>query len=391
MNARRLLVFLLVVFALFGCKNRSGGGGGNVPVLVAAAVLGGGPVVLNPLLTTAALLGAIEVRNETAVGTVDGDLDFQIDCPAGVECSEYTGRLAPGEARLIQVFTTLATVAVVTLTVITIAALSGAEQSFPVQWNNLAVGSRALALFQLISSPLFAPLWYAATALMPTGVLTKNSNPLVPQRLPALAQEVRLIGAMLAVLTLVELQALFGGGAPFVGGAGALFPPGQGAEGYTIAATPSAALTEGEYVAFYLSVSDDIPIASATEFLQYAFVCDSDANPNNNYVPIPQFADDFFGGTDRWYELTYAPGSGWTFACKAVGAGNTITTVPSAARAILSGDTLVVLAPRSEFGVANPAFRATTFAHTGDFGQNPPYTWSGDPSPTVDEPLRSWQ
>ncbi|MCB9878490.1 MAG: hypothetical protein H6835_12905 [Planctomycetes bacterium] len=394
MNARRLLVFLVVVFALFGCKNGRGGGNGvDVPAVVAATVLGGGPVVLNPLLTTVLALGAIEIRNDTPAGTPDRDIDFVIDCPAGVDCSEFSGRLAPGEARVIQVLTTLATVAVVAITVRTIYALGGAERVIPVQWQNLAVGSRALALFTLISSPLFAPLWFAATALMPTGVLTKNSNPLVPQRLPALAQEVRLIGAIIGILTLIELQQLFGGGTPFVGsdGAGPEFPLGAGPNGLTLATEPAATMAEGEYIAFYLSVSEDIPQASTSEFFQYAFVCDSDADPSNNFVASPAFADDFFAGTDRWYELTYAPTSGWAFRCKVVGAGNTITTVPSAARAILSEDTLIVLAPRSEFGVDHPAFRATTFAHKGDFGQNAPFDWSGDPSPTVDEPLLSWQ
>ena len=118
---------------------------------------------------------------------------------------------------------------------------------------------------------------------------------------------------------------------------------------------------------------------------------DSDASPANNYVASPQFQDDFFQGTDRWYELGYAPATGWTLRCRVVGAGNSISTVPSAARAILSGDTLLLVVPRSELGVPNPPFRATTFSHAGDFGQNPPYDWSGDPTPTVAEPLRSWQ
>ena len=147
----------------------------------------------------------------------------------------------------------------------------------------------------------------------------------------------------------------------------------------------------GEYITFWMSVSDDIPLASPTELYQYAFVCDSDADVGNNFVPAPAFPDDFFGGTDRWYELNYAPGTGWSLRCRVVGAGNVITTVASSARAIIKGDSIVLVAPRSEFGVPNPPFRASTFAHLGDFGQNAPFTWSGDPTPTVAEGLQTWQ
>ena len=91
------------------------------------------------------------------------------------------------------------------------------------------------------------------------------------------------------------------------------------------------------------------PPSYPAQRFQYAFVMDSDTNPAYNYVPAASFPNDFFAGTDRWYDLTYAPATGWQLACKQVGAGNAVTTVASGARAILRGDTLLLLVPQSEF------------------------------------------
>ena len=388
MNLRRVLLFLVVVVALFGCRrNRNGELVPNVPAIVAAAVLGGGSVLLDPLATTAVLVGTLTLRNDVAAGTADGDVEYRVDCPAGFEASEYDVRLGPGEERVVQVFTTLVLVAVLTVTVYAVyASATAAERAFPITWNNFSANSAAFALLSLISAPLFAVLWGTNTFLSPFGVLTNNSNPLVPQRVPALAQDVRLFGAIIGALTILQLQALFGN---VDGGAGPTFPPGQGAEGFTVAADPSASMTAGEYVTFYLSTKADIPL-DGDELLTYSVVCDSDLDASNDWVPNPAFPDDFYKGTDRWYQLDYAPGSGWRFDCTQVGPGNTLTVVPSAARVIVRGDTVLFVVPRSEFAVSNPPFRVTTFAHTGDFGQNPPYTWSGDPTPTVADGLQTW-
>jgi len=388
MNIRRVLPFLMVVVALFGCRrNSSGQLVPNVPAIVAATVLGGGPVLLDPLATTSLLVGSLRLRNDLPAGTADGDIDYRVDCPPGCEASEYDVRLAPGEERVVQVFTTLVLAAVLTVTVFTVyASATAPERSFPVTWRNFAANSAAFAVLSLISVPVFAILWASNTFLSPLGVLTNNSNPLVPQRVPALAQDVRLFGAIIGLLTIVQLQQLFG---DVDGTSSVTFPPGPGPEGLTVAATPSASMTAGEYVTFYLSTDADIPLAG-DQLLTYSVVCDSDLDPSNDWVPSPSFPDDFYKGADRWYQLNYAPGAGWTFSCSQVTGGTTVTTVPSAARVIVRGDTVLFVVPRSEFAVSNPPFRVTTFAHTGDFGQNPPYTWSGDPTPTVAEGLKTW-
>lgn len=388
MNMRRAVIFLTIMMGLLSCKRSSNGNlVVDVPTVIAAAVLGGGDVLLNPVATTALLVGVIQLRNETAVGTVNGDMEFRVDCPAGCSADQETVVLRPGEVASVQIFTTLVLAAVLTVDVFARYLAGTSERAFPVAWNNLGFQNAAFATLTLISLPIFAVLWSASAVLSTVGVETKQSNPLVPRRVPALAQDVRLFGAVIGVLTVIQLVALFGG----LGDGPVEFPEGQGPNGYTVSASPGETLQEGEYITFWMSVSDDIPLASTTEFFQYAFVCDSDANPANNFVPAPAFPDDFFGGTDRWYELNYSPTNGWALTCKQVSTSNSISIVPSGARAIIQGDSIVMVVPRNEFSVPNPPFRCSTFAHLGDFGQNPPFTWSGDPTPTVEEGLHTWQ
>jgi hypothetical protein len=388
---RSLLLAVLVLSALPGCNRGNRVAAANVPALVAAAVTGGGRVLLDPL-STRVLLGTILLQNTIAAGVLGGDIRVRVAPEPGVEPDETEVVLAPGEQRAIAVYTTLVTLAALQLTVFAKYVDGGSERAFPVQWSNELAAARSLAVLQLLAAPSIAPVWYQSAVLAAVGVLTRNSNPNVPQRVPALAQDVRVYGALLKFLTVLQLQAAFGGLDSSDGGPeGATFPPGAGAEGFTVAAAPGAPLTEGEYCVFWLSVQAAIPLAEPTQRFTYAFVADGDANPANNWVPAPAFPDDFFAGTDRWYELDYTPATGWALRCRAVGPGNTLTTVASAARAILAGDTLLLLVPRGEFALATPPFRASTFAHLGDFGQNPPFTWSGDPTPPVAEGLRAWQ
>jgi hypothetical protein len=386
----RSLVLLLLAFVLSsGCTGGRRGAANNLPALVAATVLGGGRVALDPAAAQV-FLGTLLLTNTLAADFAGGDIRYRIDAPPGVTADVPEGVIAPGQQCPVQVFTTQVAAAVISLTVLTNWTAGGNERSFAIQWINEAASSRAAALLTLIGAAQLAALWYPSLALSPIGVLTSNSNRLVPRRVPNAAQEIRMFGALLAIFTLLQLEATFG--APLDGGGndGATFPTGQGPEGLTLVATPQAPMQPGEYALFWLSVQAPIPTADPARFYQYAFVLDSDADPANNYVASPAFEDDFFKDTDRWYELGYAPSTGWTLRCRVVGTGNSITTVPSAVRAILSGDTLLLVVPRSELGVQNPPFRATTFSHAGDFGQNPPYDWSGDPTPTVAEPLRSW-
>jgi len=386
MHLPRALVLLLVLLSIPGCRSgKNGTAEAGLPALVAAAVLGGGRVLLDPLATRV-LLGTILLQNALAVGTLNGNIRFLLAAQAGYEADEAEVVLGPGEQRTVAVYTTLLLATALTFPVFARYERGGDPREFPILWNNEAAASLAFLMCQQLGGGQLAVLWYASALLAQVGVLTSNSNRLVPQSLPLLLTEIRMFGALLAFFTLLELEDTFANTRGAVS-----FPDGQGPNGFTIPATPLAPLAAGEYAAFWLSTQAPIPLADPSKLYQYAFVMDSDTNPANNYVPSPAFADDFFGGTDRWYELSYSPANGWVLRCKVVGPGNTITTVASGARAILNGDTFVLFVPRSEFVVAHPPFRATTFCHNGDFGQNPPYEWSGDPTPTVAEGLRSWQ
>lgn len=384
MNLRSVLIVLLVLFSS-GCSGGRRTANG-LPPEVLAAVAGGGRVFVDPLATRF-LLGTILLQNLLPVGTVEGVIRYQLQLASGFQTDEGDEfELSPGEQRAVQIYTTLVTVRTLQLAVIASYLSNGLWRQFEVAWTNESAQARSAALLQLVTGTQLFALWYANSLLAPFAVLALNSNPNVVSREPLGPQEILVYGALLCFLTHARLLETWGGPLD-----AATFPLGQGPEGFTVAATPSASLAEGDHCLFWLTVAEPIPLADPTQLLQYAFVVDSDANPANNWVPAPAFPNDFFKDTDRWYELNYAPASGWQLRCRVIGAGNSLTTVASGARAILSGDTLLLVVPRSEFVLANPPFRATTFAHLGDFGQNPPFTWSGDPTPTVAEGLRFWQ
>lgn len=391
MNLRRLLLSLLALLALqnAACHRRSDGTvtvHPNVPLAIAASVLGGGRVLLDPLATRA-LVGTILLHNTLADGTPNGRIRCRVDAPDGYEAEATDFELAPGEQRAIAIYTTLVAAALLTVTVYAVYAAGGAEQAFPVQWTNELAGANVLALVALLGQgQQFAARFFAAVFLAAVGLTTRHSSPQVPPRVPSLVTEIRMIGVVAAFLTLLELHAAFGNA-----DGGPTFPVGPGPEGFTVAASPAAPLAAGDHCLFWLSVQAPIPLADPERHYQYAFVMDADAIPANNYQPGPAFPDDFFANTDRWYELRYAPGQGWTLQCKVAQAGAPVAVVASAAHAVLRGDTLVLVVPRSEFAVANPPFRATSFCHRGDFGLQPPHEWAGDPTPPVGEALQVWQ
>ena len=165
----------------------------------------------------------------------------------------------------------------------------------------------------------------------------------------------------------------------------------------------------GNYIMMSQVFDADIPLADAINFFQYAFVFDSDNNPNNNWLALPQFANDYFQGTDRWYVFDYDPrrletkdgkgngASGWILdVSQVVGTGDTrqITKVASGAFGLIQGNSVTIFIPENELPgslgkgtTPAPQFRISSFRHAGDFGQNPPFNWSADYWPEIDEPL----
>ncbi len=164
----------------------------------------------------------------------------------------------------------------------------------------------------------------------------------------------------------------------------AQFPCGDGPVGKTVCGTPGP-FTPGDWVMLVSDFDAPIPLADPTWRYQHAFVFDADGITSNNYVPPSQYPQDFFAGSDKWFQLFYEPGKGWSVKVVDARISNT-NPVPSAARFVIAGRELAIFVPRSELNGAAPTFRATTFRHQGDYGLN------GGPIdlsywPLLDEPL----
>lgn len=171
-----------------------------------------------------------------------------------------------------------------------------------------------------------------------------------------------------------------GGGKQLTG-----FPCGQGANGYTVCAVMPAAQDTGDYLYIPMLLDGDVVLDDPTNFFTYAFVFDSDGDFDNNWEALPQFPNDFFQGTDRWYEVAYNPQTtAWQLIVR-VADNTTITEVSSAAHAVIVGSTIVLAVPMSEFSTTDLHYRLTAFRHPGDFGQGG--DWSADLDPDIDELL----
>jgi hypothetical protein len=162
-----------------------------------------------------------------------------------------------------------------------------------------------------------------------------------------------------------------------------VFPCGDGPVGRTVCASPGPP-PAGEWVFLENVFGADVVLDDPVGIYQHAWVFDADGIASNNYVPGPQFPKDFFAGTDKWYELTYAPGPGWAARVRDVRLG--IVDVASHARFVIVDDEIGIFLPRSELDGAAPTFRTTAFRHEGDYGLSGG-PWSGDYYPVLDQPL----
>jgi hypothetical protein len=218
----------------------------------------------------------------------------------------------------------------------------------------------------------------------PTALATIHSVPSVPPKPPADAfAEIVLRGIFLQFYSYQLLLELFGPD-QVVAPAATLprFPCGSGPEALTVCSNPSVPLAAGNYVVAWMATGGTIPLADPNRHLQFGFVFDADGNAANNYVPSPGFANDFYGGSDRWYSVEYTPALGWRLIVTDA-RNNAFTVIPSGARALIRDNGIVLLVPAAEFAVANPAYRVTLFSHLGNYGIPQPHIWSGDLSPTV--------
>lgn len=161
-----------------------------------------------------------------------------------------------------------------------------------------------------------------------------------------------------------------------------VFHCGVGELGYTVCPNPPGKPLEGDFLGYVTEVGAPVPTADPSNRFVFSFVFDGNDNPNDNYRAPANYPKDFYDDTDRWYEATYAPTSGWVLTAKDAH-GPTPTPVTTNARLVIQDSALMLLVPAVELATAKPRWRATSFRHKGDYGLSPPYDWSGDVVPPV--------
>lgn len=213
------------------------------------------------------------------------------------------------------------------------------------------------------------------------GVPTNNSNLLLAPTIPTGEVDVCGMFGMVCPLDADDIAVNYG--------AGGVLECNGPANGLTVCPDTEKALVAGDFIFISFNVLADVPLNDLLDFYTYAVVFESDGEAANDWVPLPAYAGDFYQGTDTWYELSYFPGSGWQVSATKVTSGALRTTEAMAtdARATVRGNSIHFAIPRSELTGEAPKFRITAFRHKGDYGQNPPYDWSADYHPRLNEPL----
>lgn len=206
--------------------------------------------------------------------------------------------------------------------------------------------------------------------MLETDVPTVNSNQLLTAKVPECVTEIQEMAGGVTTLAAKANGKAIGCGVTDLG--------------LVVCPANSSGEPTGECVILGMVLSSFVPEADPVNSYQFGFVFDSDGNSGNNWVPLPQFANDYFQDTDLWFAVEYSPFSGWRLNVTSAGKQSPAS---SAARAIIKDNTITLVVPRSEFASSTPTFRLTSFRHSGDYGQNPPYDWSADYHPRLNEAL----
>lgn len=168
---------------------------------------------------------------------------------------------------------------------------------------------------------------------------------------------------------------------------------GPGLAGFSTGALPLGG--GGEYLMISVELEGPFPLDDDTKFYQYGIVLERDGNPANNYVAGPPCPNDFFDGTDTWFEITKFPGNPWQVSATDVDGGNFSQINPVGWVSVV-GNTFTLYIPESAFMFlgngaldrAQATVRASAFCHEGDFGRGMNAgPWSGGPFPPVAEPM----
>ncbi len=150
-------------------------------------------------------------------------------------------------------------------------------------------------------------------------------------------------------------------------------------DGVLTACAGTEPIAAGPLLVAAARMAEPIPQGGEDGVLTFALVLRADGDPSNDYEADAPFTDDFYQGTDRWYELVYVPETGWTLS---VDRGETASN----ARAAVVGDLVVFFVPLAELAVDQPTYRLTSFA-SSDASYEPDSS-GGDTS--VGPPADDW-
>ncbi|MEM7159362.1 MAG: hypothetical protein AAF799_41370 [Myxococcota bacterium] len=150
---------------------------------------------------------------------------------------------------------------------------------------------------------------------------------------------------------------------------------------------PVAALGDGPALVVTGIMQGPIPMDDPDQHAQFGFVFETDGDASNDWQAQPPFTFDFFQGTDLWIQALYDPATGWSMEAARIEGGSSIVPYESGARIVIDGATVYAIVPMEELGGDCPRARLTAFAHGGDFGLQPPHTWSGDNELPIDQPM----
>lgn len=138
----------------------------------------------------------------------------------------------------------------------------------------------------------------------------------------------------------------------------------NGLEVTTVCPADVVPIEEGGLIVIAATYMDLIPGPGAGEYYTYAAVFDSNGDPSDDWVYQGEYDWDLYQGTDRWYQVNWDPAAQeWSMLVSA----GLDAYGPSAARAMLFGDTILWLIPAAEFSADLPAYRVTSFVHDGTF------------------------
>lgn len=128
-------------------------------------------------------------------------------------------------------------------------------------------------------------------------------------------------------------------------------------------------ISAGDVLMATLQMAAAIPTADSNHSYVYTLACESDGDSANDWVYVSPYDWDTYQATDRWYMLKYNHmQTRWSLEVMQVDSAQRQLEDPnSAARAVISDDTIRFFVPMDEFTNTTPACRLVTFGHDGNW------------------------